>query len=255
MRRVDAMELLRVGLDDSRLWKQAMDAISSFLPEGVFYFREEGVRLNAIDPSQVVLVDFFAPRSTFTAYHLADTSIRVPLDLSEYTKIISRVSADDRLLMVLEDVNLSLVFERSDGALRREFHVPLMDIPDRETDISPVEEAVRVKIPARIMKDALKDAGLFSSAAVLVARDDFFMVEAKGQAGVTRSVARKGSAVTIEGSPEAVSMYSLPFLQNIIRPADPDSLIELSFGNDAPLKISYRIGDVSLTFYLAHMIL
>ncbi|HID08772.1 TPA: hypothetical protein EYP13_00930 [Candidatus Micrarchaeota archaeon] len=249
------MELLRVGLDDPRPWKQAVDAISSFLPEGVFHFTEEGVRLNAIDPSQVVLVDFFAPRSAFTEYELTDSSIRVPLDLNEYTKIISRVSSDDRILMVLEDVNLSVVLERSDGTLRREFYLPLMDVPDREAEITPVEGAVTVRVLARVVKDALKDAGLFSSSAVLVAREDIFMVEAKGQAGVTRTVARRGPAVSIEGGPEAVSRYSLPFLHNIVRPADPDSFVELSFGNDTPLRISYRIGDVRLTFFLAHMIL
>lgn len=249
------MELLRVSLEDPKPWKQAVDALYSFLPEGVFYFTSDGVRLNAIDPSQVVLVDFFAPKSLFSEYQLADSSIRVPLDLNEYTKILSRVSGEDRLFMALEDVNLSVVLERADGTLRREFYVPLMDVPDREAEITPVEGAVTVKVLARIMKDALKDAGLFSSSAVLVARGDILMVEAKGQSGVTRTVARSGDAVSIEGGPEAVSRYSLPFLQNIIRPVDPDSFIELSFGNDTPLKISYRIGNVSLTFFLAHMIL
>jgi len=249
------MEIMRVLLDDPKPWKQAIDALYSFLPEGVFYFGEEGVRLNAIDPSQVVLVDFFAPRSIFTKYKLSSPPIRVPLDLSEYTKILARVSGEDRLSMALEDVNLSVILERPDGSLRREFYVPLMDVPDREAEITPVEGAVTVKILGRIMKDALKDAGIFSSSAVLVAREDIFMVEAKGQSGVTRTVARKGDAVKIEGGPEAVSRYSLSFLQNIIRPADPDSFVTLSFGNDTPLSISYKIGDISLRFYLAHMIL
>ncbi|HIQ10055.1 MAG TPA: hypothetical protein EYH23_00865 [Euryarchaeota archaeon] len=249
------MELLRAGLEDPRAWKQAVDAVSSFLPEGVFYFTEEGARLSAIDPSQVVLVDFFAPKNVFTEYETADASIRVPLDLGEYTKILSRASTDDRLLMVLEDVNLFVALERSDGSLRREFYIPLMDVPDRGADISPTGGTVTVRLLARIFKDALKDAVLFSSAAVLVARGDVFMVEAKGQGGTARTVARRGENVSIEGGPEAVSMYSLPFLQNIVRPADPDSFVELSFGSDTPLKVSYAVGGVNLTFYLAHMIL
>ncbi len=249
------MEQLHVLLEDPKPWKQAVDALYSFLPEGVFYFGEDGVRLRAIDPSQVVFVDFFAPRSIFSRYELASSPIRVPLDLNEYAKILARVSGGERLSMVLEDVNLSVVLERPDGSLRREFYVPLMDIPDHDVEMSPVEGAVTVQILGKIMKDALKDAGIFSSSAVIVARDDIFMVEAKGQAGVTRTVARKGDAVRIEGGPEAVSRYSLSFLQNIIRPADPDSFVTLSFGNDTPLSISYKIGDISLRFYLAHMIL
>ncbi len=249
------MEVMRVGLDDPRPWKQAVDAIHSFLPEAVFYFTSEGVRLNSIDPSQVVLVDMSAPRNVFSTYELADSSIRAPLDLSEYSKILARVSGEDRMLTLLEDVNLSIVLERPDGSLRREFYVPLVDIPDKEAEISPIEGSVTIRLPARILKDALKDAGIFSSSAVLVARDDIFMVEAKGQAGVTRTVVRKGDLVSIEGGPEAVSRYSLPFFQNIVRPADPDSTVTLSFGNDTPLRVTYTVGGISLGFYLAHMVL
>lgn len=249
------MELLRAGLNDPRVWKQAVDAVSSFIPEGVFRFGEDGARLSAIDPSQVVLVDFSAPRKIFADYSISDTSIRIPLDLSEYSKILSRASIDDHLSMVLEDVNLSIVLERSDGSLRREFSVPLMDVPDRGVDMVPFDGAVTVKILVRMLKDALKDAGLFSSTAVLVARDDVFMVEARGDGGNTRTVARRGETVTIEGASEAVSMYSLSFLQNIIKPADPDGFVELSFGSDTPLRVAYSVGDVKLTFYLAQMIL
>ncbi|MDN5358313.1 MAG: proliferating cell nuclear antigen [Candidatus Diapherotrites archaeon] len=249
------MELLRVSLEDPRPWKQAVDALYSFLPEGVFYFNSDGVRLRAIDPSQVVMVDFFAPRSVFREYNLVESPIRVPIDLSEYTKILSRASSEDRLVMALEDVNLYVLLELPNGTLRREFYIPLMDVPDREAEIAPVEGVVTVRVLGRIIKDALKDAGIFSSSAVLVARDDVFMVEAKGQTGVTRTVAREGDGVSIEGGPEAVSRYSLSFLQNIVRAADPDGFVTMVFGNDTPLKISYEIGGIRLTFFLAQMIL
>jgi len=77
--------VLDVLLEDPRPWKAAMDTVFSFLPEGTLFFSDNGVHLRAMDPSQVVLVELFAPKEVFSKYELGAPSVPIPLDFSEYT--------------------------------------------------------------------------------------------------------------------------------------------------------------------------
>ncbi len=247
--------VLDVLLEDPRPWKAAMDTVFSFLPEGTLFFSDSGVHLRAMDPSQVVLVELFAPKDVFSKYELGAPNVPVPLDFSEYTKILSRAGSDDRVRMKLEDVSLSVVIERVNGSFRREFYLPLRDVSDQATEVSIPNATSTVMIRARLLKDALRDSGLFATSAVFVARPDVFMVEAKSQQGITRVVAHPGDDVKISSDFESISRYSLPYVQNIVKAADSDTFITLAFGNDTPAKITYDVSGIRLTFFLAHMIL
>jgi len=46
-----------IELKKTDFFGRALEAISSFIPEGNFRFSDKGVSFKAIDPSQVVLVD------------------------------------------------------------------------------------------------------------------------------------------------------------------------------------------------------
>ncbi len=208
-----------------------------------------------MDPSQVVLVDLFAPRSVFSTYELDAPTVPVSLDFAEYSKILSRASSEDRIIMALHDVSLSVIIERKSGTFRREFYLPLIDISESSADVETPATRSTVTIRAKLLKDALRDSGLFSTSAVFIARDDVFMIEARSQQGTTRVVAKPGDDVIIDSDLESISRYSLPYVQNIIKAADPDGFITLSFGNDTPARIEYRVSNIKLTFFLAHMIL
>ena len=245
------METLVVELDDPRAWRAAVEAVHTFIPEGVFHFTEEGVHLSAMDPSQIVYMEMNAPRSVFSTYRVSAPDIPVPLDLSEYTKILSRVSQGDRLRMALRDVDLHVRIEGAGGRVVREFRLSLLDVKETPVNVSVPEGSVEVKLPARSLKDALKDAALFSNSVLLRYDGEVFVVEAKGSSGFSRTVIRAG----FEKGEERASRYSLPFLQNILRHAEPESEVIVRFSSDAPLYISYSLSGIRLSFFLAHMIL
>ncbi|MBT4870737.1 MAG: hypothetical protein HON47_04135, partial [Candidatus Diapherotrites archaeon] len=57
-----------IELKSTDFFGRALEAISSFIPEGNFRFAEKGVSFKAIDPSQVVLVDYFVDKKVFDKY-------------------------------------------------------------------------------------------------------------------------------------------------------------------------------------------
>lgn|GEM_PF-524018 len=249
------MALLSLSLEDPRPWKNAVDALHAFLSDAVFYFQEDGVHLRAIDPSQVVLVEMHAPESMFSSYEVKTPPIRVPLNLGDYSRILARAGAEDVLSMELDDVVLKTVLERQDGTLRREFVLSLVDVPDNDTEISRPADVAHVTLAAKVMKEALRDASLFSSSVLLVARNDALLIEARAQSNFTRTIVRPGPNLNVSTTAEAASRYSLPILQNIVRYAESDEFLDLKFGTDTPLEVNYKLGPIRMRFYLAHMIL
>lgn len=226
-----------------------MESINSFIPEGNFRFSWDGIKFKATDASQIVLVDFFMDKSVFDKYEVEPTL--VGLDLTEFSRILSRAMPGDRLRMDLMDSELRLELE---GDLKRSFSLPLLDISDEEVKLPKYSFDATVKISARMLRELLKDAALFSSSVVLMVSNNAFSVESRGANGNVVAVT-KSKGIEIQAKGNVKSKYSLSFLQNIVKDADPDGTVTLELKSDTALRASYAIGSSRIEFYLAHMIL
>lgn len=239
-----------IQLGQVEMFKRCIDALSTFISEGNFRFSKDGVSFKAIDPSQIVLVDFSLPKKVFTKYDVEPTMVGI--DLVEFSKVMSRVQQNDKLSIDLNDSEITLKLE---GDMEREFKLPLIDVSEEEVSIPVKKFDSEIKINARVLKEALKDASLFGSSVILRVKEGKFFVEARGAQGTLKSIASNPAQVGVEGAAEVVSKYSLNFLSNIVKEASPADRITLKLKSDAPMEVSYPIGEASLTYHLAHMIL
>ena len=229
-------------------FKSAVESISSFVPEGNFHFTDKGIFFKAIDPSQVVLVDYFVDKKYFDKYAMEPNFVGV--DLVELNKILQRALSDDKMVLDVSDSEIKVRFE---GEMKRNFRLPLIDVSGEEPKSPAIEYESKIEINASLMKEILKDASLFSSSIVLKVSDGKFFIEAKGSSGVMESETTKVSSVL--SKKEITVKYSLNFFQNIVRQADNDKPIIIELKNDAAMRVTYSIGPSKIVFYLAHMIL
>lgn len=239
-----------IELKNLGVWQKAIDAISSFISEGNFRFTDKGISFRGIDPSQIVLVNLSLNKEVFDKYEVESSFVGI--DLIELSKILSRGLVNDKLLMDVTESELVLKLE---GDLSRKFRLPLIDVTEDEIKIPKSEFDAKVEINARILKEALKDASLFGSSVILRVKDNKLFIEARGSQGTLKTEAKGAKNVVINSKAEVVSKYSLNFLLNIVKEADSEKKILLELKNDAPMKVSYSIGDSPIEFYLAHMIL
>lgn len=230
-------------------FQKSVFALSAFISEANFRFNEQGLSLKAIDPSQIVFVDFKLPRKAFDAYKVEPTLAGI--DVSELNKIMQRCLPNDVMEMDLTDSELSISLK---GEIEREFRLSLIDVSDEEINIPQKTFDAQLSINSRMLREALKDAGLFGSSVVLKAKQGKLFIEARGSTGQFKSVlndlekrARSDSEVT--------SKYSLSFFSNIIKETGHEQKIDLFLKTDSPMKIEYSLGEASLKFHLAHMIL
>ncbi len=245
------MHLLRVSPRSPRAWKAAGDAVATFLTEGVFHFTEKGVWLQAIDPSMVVYVKLEAPRDAFAEYELKHPEVRVPISISEYQKVLSRLSPGDRLTLSFSSTNLYILMEGR--GIRKEFVIPAIDLREESRPVTFPSSVSYVELPASHLKDALKNASVVSREVTLRVQDGRFVVEAREGSNVSTTEISPSPGVKIASDRPTTSKYSIDYLQNILRSAD--STVTLEFSDDSPLKVSYSIEGIRLTFILAPLIL
>jgi len=237
-----------IELKQVEFWKRSIEAISSFIPEGNFRFSDKGVFFKAIDPSQVVLVDYFIDKKFFDKYVVEPNFVGV--DLVEFNKIMQRSLLHDKLFLDVSDAEMKIRFESD---MKRNFCLPLIDFSEEEVKIPEVTYEARVEINATSLKEMLKDASLFGSSIVLKVTDGKFFVEARGSQGTMDSEASK--ATQVSAKKDVTAKFSLNFFHNIVKEAENEKIVSIELKSDAPMKVSFMIGQSRITFYLAHMIL
>ncbi|HLC36848.1 MAG TPA: proliferating cell nuclear antigen (pcna) [archaeon] len=238
-----------IELKRAMLWQKVIASISSLISEGNLRFSDKGIGFKAIDPSQIVLVDFFLDKKNFEKYEVEPSLIGV--DLAELNKIMQRASTEDRLSMELSESELNLNLE---GDLSRHFKLPLIDLNEDEIKIPEASFEAKIEVNARNLKEALKDAALFGSSIILKVSKGKLMLEARGSQGQLKTIV-KGAKASVAGKDEIVSKYSLNYLINILKEAENEKKVFLEIKSDSPIKVSYNLGESTIQFHLAHMII
>lgn len=229
--------------------KSSIDALATFINIGNFNFSESGVYFKAIDPSQILLVDYSLPKEAFESY-LSQQDKTIALDLVELGRVMNRIPIEDALKMNISDSEFKVV---SKGTIERNFRMPLLEVSENEISIPKSKFDAKVEINARLFKDILKDASLFASSVILRTKNDQFIVETKGSKGNFKAVCKDN--INMKTNDDVVSKYSLDFLKNIIKEADNDKEIIVEFKTDAPIKVTFNISEATLKYHLAHMIM
>ena len=137
---------------------------------------------------------------------------------------------------------------------KRSFKTPVLDLKESAMPREPkVTFDVTVKIRATALKEALKDASLVSSHVQMDASDGKLSIEAHGDSGDMASELGGKSAKEIEvtASTPSKAMYPAEYLDKMAKAAVDSEPVTLEFGNNKPIRMSYKIGDAQLVYYLA----
>src|SRR6266571_7893418 len=74
----EARHMFKATMNDARLFRNLLGAISSLIEEADFNASPEGIKLRSMDPSHIAMVDFEWPRTAFDSYQsTANTKLRL----------------------------------------------------------------------------------------------------------------------------------------------------------------------------------
>ncbi|HDI73354.1 MAG: proliferating cell nuclear antigen (pcna) [Candidatus Altiarchaeales archaeon] len=238
-------KMFRAVISDTKAWKNSIDAIAALIDEGTLQIDEKGIKLRAMDPSQIALVDLELPSSSFEEYKV-EKPVNIGIDFTELSKITKRSRAEDKIELSLEN-RLKMVFK---GETTRSFSLAIIESTSSPPKEPNIEFTADVKIGANMLKEALKDAELVSNH-VVIKLNDGFGIKADGDAGSVDIKFQEENILGMNVKEEVRAVFALDHLNNLLKASDPQSIILIKMRTDAPLRIEYAIGDGRVIYYLA----
>ncbi|MFH1787967.1 MAG: proliferating cell nuclear antigen (pcna) [Candidatus Altiarchaeota archaeon] len=230
---------------DTKSFKNSIEAIAALIDEGTFQITKEGIKLRAMDPSQIALVDFMLPAKAFEKYEVKE-QVNIGVDFSELSKITKRARAEDKIELSL-DQRLQIIFR---GQTTRDFNIAIIEASSTPPKEPSIEFTAEVKIQPDVLKEALKDAVLVSNH-IALSIGDSLSVKSDGDTGSVDIDFPEGTILSKTVKAPSRSVFSLDHMENILRAAEAPSVVVINLKSDAPVKIEYAIGDGRVIYYLA----
>jgi proliferating cell nuclear antigen len=245
--------MFRLKVTDAKLFRDMINAISILVDEATFKLDPEGLKLRAMDPSRVAMVDFEWPKTVFEEY-ISTEPTKICINVSELLKLLKRVSKDDVLELSLDEKTGRLQVKIT-GKYTRSFTMPTLEISEEEVPTPKITFNLRAKATTAGLSQAIEDAQLVSDHVRIEADNEKLVFNASGDLMGATITLQKGSdaLLDLEAKEPSKATFSLSYLSEIIKAASATSdIATLEFSTDMPIKLDFQQAkDGRLTFYLA----
>jgi len=240
---------MKLELNDANSFRKSIEGINALVGEGTFTITQQGMFLKATDPSNISMIEFSLPKKAFGEFNL-DKETKLGLDLDYLNQITKRARADDRLSLELDEEKNNLLIKFI-GRTKRKFAVPLIDVSNQEIPSLKIDFDVEVECNAALIQEGLKDAQLISTHVILGADKEKFFIKAHSTKGNLLSETTKNDLDRLDVKSDAEAMFPLDYLNDMLKTASADSKVMINLKTDAPVKLSYAVGEATLTYFLA----
>ncbi|MDI6643041.1 MAG: proliferating cell nuclear antigen (pcna) [Candidatus Hodarchaeaceae archaeon] len=238
---------------DSKVWKICIGATVNLIEEAAFKFTPEGIKMRAMDPSHIALVDFELPADAFVEYNVKQPAV-LGINLAEMYKIVSRAKAEDELIIELDQERnrLGLTFK---GASTRKLSLPLIDVGETELPEPKIQFTATAEVSAGVLQDGLKDAEVVGDNVRFELNNNGFFITAESDKGTAELKLVKGDKALIKLNLKqpARATFNIKYLSDMTKAASSTDTMIISLGTDLPIQLDFPVaeGKGRLRFLLA----
>jgi proliferating cell nuclear antigen len=245
--------LFKAKISDAKLLRDMITAISTLVDEATFNIAPEGIKLRAMDPSRVAMIDFEWPKTVFDEY-ACDLPAKMCINVGEMLKLLRRASKDESVELALDEKTNRLNVGIK-GKYERTFNMPTLEAAEEEVPTPKINFNIRTKITTDGLHQAIEDVLLVSDHVKFEVDAEKLTMRAAGDLMGATIELKKGSdaLLELEVKEPSKATFSLSYLSEIIKTAAASSEIAtLEFSTDMPIRIDFQQPkEGKLTFYLA----
>jgi len=242
---------IRLVFGDAREWRYIVASLAALVDEANFIIDSMGMRLRALDPSRIAMVDFNLPASAFEEYQ-CEEEVKIGVNFDELNRVMKRGRADERVVLEVVGGRLKITMV---GKAERSFSLPVIDIAGEELPLPKLNFTVRAKMLSDTLKDAIKDAELVSDSVSFEAEEGFLKVSARSDKGnvEVKFTLESGSLIDYEVDEPSKSTYPISYLSDMLKGAtNLSDIANIEFATDKPLLLSFELaGGGRLSYFLA----
>ncbi|MDI6691515.1 MAG: proliferating cell nuclear antigen (pcna) [Candidatus Bathyarchaeota archaeon] len=245
--------MFKIKMADAKLLRDMVTAISILVDEATFKIDQKGLKLRAMDPSRVAMVDFEWPKTVFDEYTTTEPT-KMCINISEMLKLLKRAGKDEVVELSLDEKTGKLQIKIT-GKYARNFTMPTLEASEEEVPTPKITFNVKAKATTQGLSQAIEDAQLVSDHVRIEADNEKLVLNAAGDLMGATITLQKGSdaLLDLEAKEPSKATFSLSYLSEIIKEASATSdIATLEFSTDMPIKLDFQQAkEGKLTFYLA----
>lgn len=230
--------------------QDTIDITQALVDECKIHFQDDSVRIRAVDPANVAMVDLALSSDAFESYNMSGQLIGI--DIERFSDIAGMADTGQLMHLTIRDdrkLNVSI------GGLS--YNLALID-PDsirQEPDIPDLDLQSEITFEGRDLNRGVKAADMVSEHIRLSTDEEkeVFQISAEGDTDdVELELEREDDLIDMNPA-EANSLFSLGYLKDMVKPIDSDAAVTAELGEEFPTKLHFgyagESGDV--TFMLA----
>jgi len=245
--------MFRLKVADAKPLRDVATAISILVDETTFQLDSETLKLRAMDPSRVAMVDFEWPKTTFEEYQCTEPT-KICINIAELLKLLKRAGKDEAVELALQEKTAKLQVKIT-GKYTRDFTMPTLEAQEEEVPTPKLTFNVKAKATTEGLRQAIEDAQLVSDHVKIEADPEKLVFRAAGDLMGATIELKKGSdtLLDLEVKEPSKATFSLSYLSEIIKAASATSdIATIEFSTDMPTKLDFQQQkEGKLSFYLA----
>ncbi|MDI6904151.1 MAG: proliferating cell nuclear antigen (pcna) [Candidatus Bathyarchaeia archaeon] len=245
--------MFKLKVADAKLLRDMATAISILVDEATFKIDPENLKLRAMDPSRVAMVDFEWPKTVFEEYTCTKPT-KMCINISELLKLLKRAGKNEVVELSLDEKTGRLQVKIT-GRYTRNFTMPTLEASEEDVPTPKITFNVKAKATTEGLHQAIEDAQLVSDHVRIQVDTEKLVFHAAGDLMGATIELQKGSdaLLDLEAREPSKATFSLGYLSEIIKAASATSdIATLEFSTDMPIKLDFQqTKEGKLTFYLA----
>lgn len=240
------------------LIKKVIEAIKDLLVDGSWECTNEGMSLQEMDSSHVILISLLLKRDGFDKY-VCERNVTISTKISSMLKILKCSNNNDRLTMTAKDVHpdtFTFTFESTDRIA--EYDLKLLDLEYNILTIPDMDHSCIINLPSTEFRQICKDLSLMGSTVnIYCTTDAKVKFSASGDVGTGNVTlgCTENDAITVKIREPVVLTFSLQYMNLIAKATIVSERVSLYLTQDAPLMAEYEMVDMGyIRYYLAALV-
>lgn len=152
--------VFKLKIADAKLLKDLITSISILVDEATFKIEPDALRLRAMDPSRVAMIDFEMPKTLFEEYVITEPA-KMCINIAELLKLLKRAAKEETVELSLDEKTGKLQVAMA-GRYARNFTMPTLEASEEEVPTPKITFNVKAKATTDGLSQAIEDAQLVS---------------------------------------------------------------------------------------------
>ncbi|WP_455369623.1 proliferating cell nuclear antigen (pcna) [[Eubacterium] cellulosolvens] len=245
--------MFKAVVQDAKIWKNLLTAISTLIEEADFNTTENGLKLRSMDPSHVAMVDFEWSKEAFEEY-VCDKPTNIRVNITTMLKLLRRSKSEESLEISYEEENKKVDLTLR-GKILKKFTMPTLESVEEEVPTPKLSFNARVKLMSDTLKEIVEDSETVSDNISFKAKEDKLFVKASSElSNVGMELSKTdGALLELDIKEESDATFNLNYFGEMVKAGSATSEVAtIEFSTNMPIRLEFEMSQQGkLMYYLA----